>query len=128
MSPGPGNGLGGYIAALTPGRDHYWGLGLGLVQFVNKPSPSWHNVVPSDRKPDLSSILRLGSVDWCIVEQDDDKDRERLEEEYFWRLLLLHLYCCNTFGSFIFMAKCPLIFSDYVFSSNCFHVVSLYPP
>ena len=28
---GPGDGLGGYIAALTPDRDDYWGMGLGLV-------------------------------------------------------------------------------------------------
>ena len=48
------------------------------------------------------SILRLGSVDWCIMEKDDDKDRERLEGGHDESLLLLH--CWSPYGSNIFMS------------------------
>ena len=47
--------------------------------------------------------MRLGSVDCYIVEQDDDKGRERVEEEHVWSLLLLHLLLVHIWFIYIYV-------------------------
>ena len=61
VSSGPGDGLGGSMVALTPDRDHCRGMGLGLVQPVDKPSSSWLAVVPSDIKLSCASDTKRTS-------------------------------------------------------------------
>ena len=56
LSSGPGDGLGEYMVALTPDREYCRGMGLGLIQSVDKPSISWPAIVPSDTKRTYASF------------------------------------------------------------------------
>ena len=67
----------------------------------------------------------LGGVDYCIVADDEDEDRERLEEGHVGSLLLLHQLLADLLLVDIYVKLIHDISFSLLHGAKCFLSLSL---